>query len=220
MKPASLFNGTLVLVTSLAIGLASIGLGSRALVGLTNSYQPADILYNDGPDLFTVWLERHWGSEKAQPEAIGQRLLAMPIVARRAVADALMQDRYLERVIEREDRRGAFLESLELGLIGALSIAPSSGELWLAASRIRSQRLGFDAKAEEFLAMSYLMAPREANVARARLIFAASVSPLLRRDFSEHRARDLEIVRTIYPALARRHRNWFASREAERAGGR
>ena len=219
MKPSSLFNGPLVLMTSLAIGLSSIGLGARALVGLANSYQPGDVLYDDGPDLFKVWLERHFASENPQPAAIGQRLLAMSIVNRRAVSDALTQDRYLEHVVKGEVGRSRFLEALELGLIEALSIAPSSGDLWLAASRIRTQRLGFDAKAEDFLAMSYLMAPREANVARTRLIFSVSVSPLVRRDFAEDRARDLEIVRARYPELQRRHREWFASREAGRAGG-
>lgn len=219
MKPSSLLNGPLVLITSLAIGLSSIGLGARALVGLANSYQPEDVLYDDGPDLFKVWLERHFDSENPQPAAIGRRLLAMSIVNRRAVADALTQDRYLEHVVKGEVGRGRFLEALELGLIEALSIAPSSGDLWLAASRIRTQRLGFDAKAEDFLAMSYLMAPREANIARTRLIFSVSVSPLVRRDFAEDRARDLEIVRARYPDLERRHRNWFASRDAKKAAG-
>ena len=219
MKPSSLLNGPLVLITSLAIGLSSIGLGARALVGLENSYQLGDVLYADGPDLFRVWLERHFDSQNPQPAAIGQRLLAMSIVNRRAVADALTQDRYLEHIVKGEVGRSRFLEALELGLIQALAIAPSSGDLWLAASRIRTQRLGFDAKAEDFLAMSYLMAPREANIARTRLIFAVSVSPLVRRDFAEDRARDLEIVRARYPELERRHRKWFANREARRAGG-
>lgn len=218
MNPVERTAGTVVLATSLAFALVSMGLGSWALANLSGSYRTEDILFNDGPELFTVWLSRHSQTGTLEPAAIGRRLLAMPIAARRATTDAMMQPSFLQNVAERESERGALLKTIELGLIAALTAAPTSGELWLAAARVRTLHRGFDEKAESFLAMSYLMAPREAGLARARLVFATSVSPLLRQSFAEERLRDRDTVQATYPEFERRYRDWFESRQGERTG--
>ena len=216
MKQANRTTGTLVLVSCLGIGAVSLGTGSWTLANLSQTYRPDDVLFSEGPNLFRSWLTRRMASNALRSEAIGQRLLMMPIASRRATAVAMMDLSFYEGLWTRERDRVPVLKMLEEGILAALSTAPSAGELWLAATKTRALHTGFDKKAESFLATSYLMAPREADIARARMVFVDSVSRLLRRSYDEARARDEATVEIAYPAFDRAYRGWIASRQPEK----
>lgn len=102
------------------------------------------------------------------------------------------------------------------GLDKALSRAPLSGAMWLAAAKLRTLQDGFDATAEVYLRRSYVLAPKEAGVAADRLTFTASIRPLLRGDIDAEFFRD---VRIVCRTLPRRHRTlsrFFALPDCDR----
>ena len=113
----------------------------------------------------------------------------------------------MNRLARSETERRRFIAISSRGLKEALSRAPLSGAMWLAAAKLRTLQDGFDATAETYLRRSYVLAPKEAGVAADRLAFTGSIRPLLRGDFETDFARDSRIVcqtaLSRYRALAR-----------------
>ena len=216
MKRARRGAGPLGLVLCLCVGLAATVLGARALDGIAASYEPADILYDEGPDLFQAWLKRHSQEGNLDSRSVAQRLLVMPISARRATVNAMMRPGYWSAIAQSEAERRTLLTSVEGGLVEALGTAPTAGGLWLAASKVRSQTSGFDQKAEDYVRASYLTAPREGDIARLRLVYVSVVGPLMRTAFEEDHRRDRETVRELFPAFDRKYQDWF---DAKAKGG-
>ena len=217
MRRVSAVRRLFGLFVCLAVGLGSFGLGAVSLAKLSSSFQPEDILYDEGPGLFQAWLIRHHKSGDLTPAAVSQRILFMPIAARRSTVNAMMGRDFWAAIGGPEAKRRTMLTTIENGLVGALAKAPSAGDLWLAASKIRSQTSGFDHRAANYLAASYLMSPREGSLVRSRIVFAASVEPMLRMPLAEERERDMVIARELYPGFERKVQNWLDARERERA---
>lgn len=208
--------GLFGLIACLAIGVASLSLGAASTAGLAGIFQPDDILHDEGPDLFQAWLARRVARGDLSPEAISRRVLRMPIAARRETVNAMMAPQFGAAVTRTEAQRRRLLQQLEEGLIVALGNSPSAGELWLAAAKIRTQTIGFDQQAEDYLAASYLMAPRAGALVRSRLVFAASVEPFLRVSLDEERGRDRANARKLYPHFERGFAAWQSSLQQKR----
>lgn len=213
MKRARSESGLLLLLACLGVGFATSGLGAWTLGNLSESYHPGDILYDDGPKLFQAWLVRRLEQGDLDRDAVGRRLLVMPIASRRATANAMMGADFWDPVIETESERNSLLEIVEDGLVDALRKAPAAGELWLAASKIRTQTSGFDDLAEGYLTASYLTAPREGGLVRSRIVFVNSVDPLLRSDLDDERQRDRTTARTLFPRFEAKLQDWLDSRD-------
>lgn len=195
------------------IGLAAAALGARSLWAISDSFEAGDIFYDEGPDLFQAWLRREHQREALTPSLISRRLLIMPIVSRRATVAAMMRPDFLSPVIDDEAARREVILKLEDGIVEALGTAPSAGDLWFAASLIRSRIVGFDRVAEDYLAASYLTAPREGDLARLRYVYLSQVAPLLRAPMTVERDRDRAIVANVYPAFEKIYVKWQRSRE-------
>jgi hypothetical protein len=193
----------------LCIGIATTGLGIRGLGNIAVSYDPDDILYDDGPELFQVWLRREHRQGSLDADSVARRILTMPIGRRRATVIAMMRPDYLAAASGSEAERRELLARLEAGIVKALSTAPTAGDLWLAASKVRSQISGFDRKAESYLAASYLTAPREGDVALIRHVYASAVTPLMRTPMTSERDRDRAIVETLQPAFGEKVDDWL-----------
>ena len=204
------------LVVCACIGIATSLLGWRSLAAVAGSYEMGDILYDEGPELFQAWLRREQKSGGPTPQSIAQRLLLMPIGSRRATVVAMTRPDFLSPVVDNEADRQSLLISLEDGIVEALGTAPSSGDLWFAASYVRSRTTGFDRIAEDYLAASYLTAPREGDLARLRHVYIANVSPLLRTPMEAERDRDRAIIAAIYPRFENAYRKWEQSRQKVR----
>ena len=186
------------------------------MTSLSSAFRTADIFYQKPVAAFAAWLSAlpepvniagvtlH---EEDQARAIANRLLYLPISPRRAILSAMMDDAFWSRLARSENERRRFLAISSRGLDEALSRAPLSGAMWLAAAKLRTLQDGFDATAETYLRRSYVLAPREAGVAADRLAFTASVRPLLRGDLETDFAGDSRIVcqtaRRRYRAVAR-----------------
>jgi hypothetical protein len=216
MKRARGGAGLFGLVLCLCIGLAASALGLKALAGISGAYEPGDILYDEGPDLFQAWLKRHHAAGDLNAAAIAGRILIMPISSRRATVNAMMRPGYWSAIVKSETERRALLGTVEDGLVEALATAPAAGGLWLVASKVRSLTSGFDRQAEAYLKASYLTAPREGDIARLRLVYVAAVGPLMRATMDGDRLRDRETVRTLYPAFDKKYQDWLDT--SRRAG--
>ena len=195
------------------IGLAAAVLGSRSLWAIADSFGASDIFYDEGPELFQVWLQRRHQRDGMTPTLIARRLLVMPIDSRRATVAAMTWPDFLSPVIDDEAARREVIHKLEDGIVEALRTAPSAGDLWFAASHIRSQVAGFDRVAEDYLAASYLTAPREGDLARLRYVYLNQVAPLMRAPMTVERNRDRATVASVYPAFEKIYVKWQRSRQ-------
>jgi len=205
------------LVICACIGIATAILGFRSLAVVAESYEAGDILYDEGPELFQVWLRREQKRDRLGPQSIARRLLIMPIGSRRATVAAMTQPDFLASVADSESERRDLLVNLEDGIVAALGIAPSAGDLWFAASYVRSRTTGFDRIAEDYLAASYLTAPREGDLAKMRHVYLAGVAPLLRAPMAAERDRDRATIAAIYPRFEIAYRKWQQSLRKERS---
>lgn len=206
------------LVVCACIGIATVVLGWRSLAIVADSYESGDILYDEGPELFQAWLRREHKHGRLTPKSVARRLLIMPIGSRRATVAAMTRPDYFSSVADNEMERRKLLIGVEDGIVEALGTAPSAGDLWFAASHVRSRTTGFDRIAEDYLAASYLTAPREGDLARMRHVFLAGVAPLLRTPMEAERDRDRAIIAAIYPRFEDAYRNWRQARQKGRSG--
>ena len=213
MKKASALTGAFGLVMCFGVAFAAVALGARAINGIAESYQPGDILYDEGPQLFQAWLKRNHENGDLNPQSVAHRILIMPISARRDTVISMARSDFWPDIVRSEAERRALLGVVEEGLVQALATAPSAGDLWLAASQIRSRTTGFDKQAETYLRASYLMAPREGDLARLRHIYLSSVGPLLREPLEAERQRDRVTVARLYPAFDKKFQDWLDKKQ-------
>jgi len=186
-----------------AIGLLAFLAGLMMMASLSSSFRPADIFYQQPVAGFAAWLTTlpepadavaDTGSNDGLARAIADRLLLLPVSPRRAILSAMMDDAFWSGLARSEADRQRFITVSSRGLDEALSRAPLSGAMWLAAAKLRTLQDGFDAMAETYLRRSYVLAPKEAGVAADRLAFLLSIRPLLRGDFDAGFSRDNRIV--------------------------
>ena len=192
-------------------GIASAALGVSGLAEVRSSYEPEDILYDEGPELFRQWLGRGYREGSLNAQSVSGRILVMPIGARRALVTAMMKPDFVSALADQEADRRILQELMEDGLLKALETAPTAGGLWLAASKIRSQSTGFDRRAEDYLAASYLTAPREGDIARLRVLYVSDVGALLRDSMETERERDWATAREIDPAFDKKFQAWLGA---------
>ncbi len=204
-----------------AVGVSALFIGLLTVTNLSSAYRMADIFYQQPVAGFAAWLSAlpdpfdvaadtapdDTGPDDGQARAIANRLLLLPVSPRRAILSAMTNDAFWSRLARSETERRRFIAISSRGLKEALSRAPLSGAMWLAAAKLRTLQDGFDATAETYLRRSYVLAPKEAGVAADRLAFTGSIRPLLRGDFETDFARDSRIVcqtaLSRYRALAR-----------------
>ena len=201
------------LVIASAVGVLALFIGLLMVTNLSSAYRMADIFYQQPVAGFAAWLSAlpdrvdvaadtapddagpdDTGPDDGQARAIANRLLLLPVSPRRAILSAMTNDAFWSRLAQSEAERRRFIAISSLGLDKALSRAPLSGAMWLAAAKLRTLQDGFDATAETYLRRSYVLAPKEAGVAADRLAFTGSIRPLLRGDFGAEFARDSHIV--------------------------
>ena len=185
------------------IGVLALFIGLMMLASLSSAYRIADIFYQQPVADFAAWLSvlpeavdgaADTGSDDGHARAIADRLLLMPVSPRRAILSAMTNNAFWSGLTRSEADRRRFITVSSLGLDEALSRAPLSGAMWLAAAKLRTMQDGFDATAEIYLRRSYVLAPKEAGVAADRLAFMLSVRPLLRGEFDADFSRDNRIV--------------------------
>ncbi len=194
-----------------AIGLSAFLAGVVMMTSLSSSFRAADLFYQQPVAGFAAWLAAlpepvdvaaDTGPDDGLARAIADRLLLLPVSPRRAILSAMMDDAFWSGLAQSEADRRGFIALSSRALDHALSRAPLSGAMWLAAAKLRTLQDGFDARAEIYLRRSYVLAPKEAGVAADRLAFTGSIRPLLREDFDADFARDSRIV---CQTAARRH---------------
>ncbi len=183
-----------------AVGMLALFTGLMMMISLSSAYRTADIFYQQPVASFAAWLSALpapvgvAGRADSQATAIADRLLLLPVSPRRAILSAMMDNGFWSGLTRSEEDRRRFIAISSRGLDEALSRAPLSGAMWLAAAKLRTLQDGFDAMAETYLRRSYVLAPKEAGVAADRLAFTASIRPLLRGDFDVGFSRDNRIV--------------------------
>lgn len=186
-----------------AVGVVALFTGLMTMTSLTSAYRTADILYQQPVAGFAAWLSglpepvdgsTDIGPGDGQARAIADRLLLLPVSPRRAILSAMTDDAFWSGLAPSEADRRRFIALSSGGLDLALSRAPLSGAMWLAAAKLRTLQDGFDATAETYLRRSHVLAPREAGVAADRLVFTGSIRLLLRGDFEADFVRDSRVV--------------------------
>ena len=188
------------LAISSAVGVLALFTGLMMMSSLSSAYRTADIFYQQPVASFAAWLSvlpepvGVAGRADSQATAIADRLLLLPVSPRRAILSAMMDNGFWSGLTRSEEDRRRFIAISSRGLDEALSRAPLSGAMWLAAAKLRTLQDGFDAKAETYLRRSYVLAPKEAGVAADRFAFLLSIRPLLRGDFDAGFSRDSRIV--------------------------
>jgi hypothetical protein len=208
-------------VTTSAVGVLALFLGLLMLTGLSSGYRIADIFYQQPVAGFAAWLSAlpvvdavDTGADDGH--AIANRLLLMPVSPRRAILSAMTDNAFWSGLTRSETDRRRFIAISSRGLDEALSRAPLSGAMWLAAAKLRTLQVGFDATAEIYLRRSYVLAPKEAGVAADRLAFAGSIRPLLRKNFDADFERDNRIVCQTARGRHRALSNFFALPDCDR----
>lgn len=200
------------LVITSVVGVLALFAGLMMMTSLSSAYRTADIFYQQPVARFAAWLAAlpepddvaaDTGHDDGQARAIADRLLLLPVSPRRAILSAMTNDAFWSGLARSEADRRRFIAVSSRGLAEALSRAPLSGAMWLAAAKLRTLQDGFDATAETYLRRSYVLAPKEAGVAADRLAFTASIRPLLRGEIDADFSRDIRIVCQTSP---RRHR--------------
>jgi hypothetical protein len=187
------------LVVTGIVGVLALFLGLMMMSSLSSGYRMADIFYQQPVAGFAAWLSALPVDDAADTapddgEAIANRLLLLPVSPRRAILSAMTDNAFWSGLTRSEADRRRFIAMSSRGLDKALSRAPLSGAMWLAAAKLRTLQDGFDATAETYLRRSYVLAPKEAGVAADRLAFLLSIRPLLRGDFDADFERDNRIV--------------------------
>jgi hypothetical protein len=187
------------LVVTGIVGVLALFLGLMMMSSLSSGYRMADIFYQQPVAGFAAWLSALPVDDAADTapddgEAIANRLLLLPVSQRRAILSAMTDNAFWSGLTRSEADRRRFIAMSSRGLDKALSRAPLSGAMWLAAAKLRTLQEGFDATAEIYLRRSYVLAPKEAGVAADRLAFLLSIRPLLRGDFDADFERDNRIV--------------------------
>ncbi len=186
-----------------AVGVSALFIGLLMVTNLSSAYRMADIFYQQPVAGFAAWLSAlpepvdvaaDTGLDDGQATAIANRLLLLPVSPRRAILSAMTNDAFWSRLARSETERARFIVISSRGLDEALSRAPLSGAMWLAAAKLRTLQDGFDATAETYLRRSYVLAPKEAGVAADRLAFTASIRPLVRENIDAEFQRDSDIV--------------------------
>lgn len=208
-----------------AIGALALFFGLMMLTSLSSAFRAADIFFQQPVEGFAAWLSTlpepvdvvaDTGPENGQARAIANRLLLLPVSPRRAILSAMTNDAFWSGIALSEVERRRFIAVSSQGLDEALSRAPLSGAMWLAAARLRTLQDGFDATAEAYLRRSYVLAPKEAGVAADRLAFVAEVRALLRADFDSDFRRDSRIVCQTAPRRYRALSRFFALPDCDR----
>ena len=201
------------LAIAAVVGALALFAGLMMMTNLSSAYRTAELFYQQPVASFAAWLSAlpkpvdgaaksgpadtdptDIGPDDGQARAIADRLLLLPVSPRRAILSAMTDDAFWSGLTRSESDRRRFIALSSRGLNEALSRAPLSGAMWLAAAKLRTLQDGFDATAEIYLRRSYVLAPKEAGVAADRLAFTGSIRPLLRGDFAADFARDSRIV--------------------------
>lgn len=186
-----------------AVGVLALFTGLTMMTSLSSAYRTADLFDQQPVASFAAWLSTlpepdgvaaETGPDDGQARAIADRLLLLPVSPRRAILSAMMDNVFWSDLSRSEADRRWFIAVSSQGLDEALSRAPLSGAMWLAAAKLRTLQDGFDATAEAYLRRSYVLAPKESGVAADRLAFTGSIRPLLRDDFDADFERDNHIV--------------------------
>ena len=186
-----------------AVGVLALFTGLMMMTSLSSAYRTADIFYRQSVTEFAAWLSglpepadaaAGTGPDDGQARMIADRLLLLQVSPRRAILSAMTNDAFWSGLARSESDRRRFIAVSSQGLDEALSRAPLSGAMWLAAAKLRTLQDGFDATAEAYLRRSYVLAPKESGVAADRLAFMLSIRPLLRGEFDAEFSRDNRIV--------------------------
>ena len=169
-------------VFSVAFGAATLLLGAAGLAELAQTYRVDEIAVAETWQSHRLWLT-DLASDKsdrdAKTAAIANRFLLMPIATRQSIVNAMNGGPFWEDIAPTEARRQDVLALEESGVIAALGRAPASGDLWLLAAKLHTLLSGYDGVAARALDTSYLVAPLEGSILRARIVFAVGLGPLL-----------------------------------------
>lgn len=207
------------------VGVLALIFGLMMLTSLSSAYRITDIFYQQPVAGFAAWLSAlpvpvdgaaETAPDDSQAKAIADRLLLMPVSPRRAILSAMTDNTFWSGLTRSEADRRRFIAVSSRGLDEALSRAPLSGAMWLAAAKLRTLLDGFDATAEIYLRRSYVLAPKEAGVAADRLAFTGSIRPLLRENFDADFERDNRIVCQTAPGRHRALSRFFALPDCDR----
>jgi len=213
------------LVVAGAVGVLALFAGLKMMTSLSSAYRTADIFYQQPVAGFAAWLlaspepvdvAADTDPDDGQARAIADRLLLLPVSPRRAILSAMTNDAFWSGLARSQAERRRLIAVSSRGLDEALSRAPLSGAMWLAAAKLRTLQDGFDARAETYLRRSYVLAPKEAQVAADRLAFTASIRPLLRGDIDADFSRDIRIVCQTAPGRNRALSRFFALPDCDR----
>ena len=199
----------------MALGIATLAGGVSLARQTLAAYSESDVPPVRSAHSFRVWLRdqarQSYGdmavsnmagddtsgdTNTALAKAIAARLLLSPIQVRREIAAAAVSGGFFDGVVASERDRQILIIAMAAGVRRALASAPAAGDLWLAAAYLETVSTGFGPNARRALANSWLMAPRAASLAPARLRFAASLGDLLGVRERASMDRDRALVQT------------------------
>lgn len=186
--------------------MALVGLGGWALVEVSRAYRQSDIAVTERPQTFQVWLHDLVAEPAASPERVSDRvadrLLVMPMVARRKLVNAMMRQDFWQPFARLPQGSRGIQRMVRDGVLQALRAAPTSGDLYVAAAWLETATDGFGSQAQRLFEASHSFAPRELPLVRARLQLGGIVWPLLGPEARDQMMADFAIFTEVAPAEA------------------
>lgn len=188
------------------LALSCAGLGAYQMHNLSRGFELHEIQRPADLQSFRSFLA---GLDTSTPlsnedsvSRLAIRLLNLPLPQRRRSLQAMSQASFWSG-LSADFRRWSQLQAIGLLAVEkAVLEMPVAGDMWLAVARLRVNVSGFDARAAEALRLSYVYAPREADLAIGRLDLAVSNNSLFDDLLRQKAGEDLAMLKETFPAKA------------------